>query len=290
MAAIIKVVDMKRPDIARERGSIAVLIALLIPVMLLMIALVLDIGQLVFEKIRLQNTVDTCALVAANVQSIGLNEIADLNAELINEHQKLRVIIGKGVWHSASEARKAIRFYETVMQNIILYQNQANTGYAQMAEVFAEKVKVDNLPEASLRWIGGRSTLTSMTPNFDVMEYAYYTMTCSSSPLSWNYCPPGPVLLWSDPDDPEFVGHHDGSRTELRARKLMSVSILNMVERYAKEGETYAWLEIQQEAQPYILGSRRFGYLPALRAYAKAKPAGGSIYDREAEYRPVLVK
>jgi len=38
-----------------------------------------DMSQLVFEKIKLQQTVDEAALAAANIQAIGLNEIADLN-------------------------------------------------------------------------------------------------------------------------------------------------------------------------------------------------------------------
>ena len=48
-----------------ERGSVTVFVALMLPILALMIFLVVNIGQLVFEKIRLQNTADACALSAA---------------------------------------------------------------------------------------------------------------------------------------------------------------------------------------------------------------------------------
>ena len=286
----IKGASMKKffPD--SEKGSISVLIAMLVPILLLMVMLVLDIGQLVFEKIRLQNTVDASALVAANVQAVGLNEIADLNAELVQEHRKLKAILGKGIWYSSTEAKKAIRFYTTVTKNIEKYQQEVNSGYARLALVLAEKVKEDNLPGTSLRWIGKKNRLTSLKPNHELITYAYYTKTCSSFPVSPNYCPPGPVLLWSDPDDPAYIGHHNGSRTELRARRLRWVSVVNMLERYTKVGETYAWLEIRQNAKPFILGSKRFGDIPTLRAYAKVKPTAGNIYNYEPIYKPVMVR
>ena len=57
--------------IGNQKGSIIVMIAFLLPVMLLMLAMIVNISQLVFTKIKLQNTVDACALVAADVDRRG---------------------------------------------------------------------------------------------------------------------------------------------------------------------------------------------------------------------------
>ncbi len=68
---------MKRP------GQAYVAFILLLPVALLVIALVIGGGRLVYQKIRLQNAADGAAYTAALWQSRGLNCIADLNWALL---------------------------------------------------------------------------------------------------------------------------------------------------------------------------------------------------------------
>ena len=67
----------------RRRGQAYVAFILLLPVALLVIALVCGGGQLVYQKMRLQNAADGAAYTAALWQARGLNCIADLNWALL---------------------------------------------------------------------------------------------------------------------------------------------------------------------------------------------------------------
>lgn len=269
-----------------EKGSITVLLALLIPVMLLMVMLIADIGQLVFEKIRLQNTVDACALGAATVQSVGLNEIADLNRDLVLEHRKLKGILEQGIWYSESQGKRALHFFYNgsagVLDYIHRYQKQANAIYAHLAYDIAEKVKDDNLPYSVLTWQNPHDHLTTYKKHYKARSFLYYNVTCD--------CPFTPVLTWFNPDDPRFIGEHDGSRLIPWRRQIIRRSISHVLERTEKTNLTYAHLTLYQHPKGLILASSIFGYMPELTASACAKPAGGHIYNGEPYYRPVMIE
>ena len=65
-----------------ENGQSSVFIALCAVVFIAFLAFVANIGQVIQDKMLTQAVADAAALSAANVQAVGLNEIADLNAEL----------------------------------------------------------------------------------------------------------------------------------------------------------------------------------------------------------------
>ena len=67
----------------RQPGQAYVTFILLLPAVLLALALVIGGGQLVYQRIRLQNAADGAAYTAALWQARGINCIADLNWALL---------------------------------------------------------------------------------------------------------------------------------------------------------------------------------------------------------------
>ncbi len=152
-----------------NQGSITVMIAFLLPIMLLMVMLIVNINHLVFTKIKLQNTVDACALSAAAVQAAGLNEIADLNFEMNLEFEKMSLILGSDVWHNFMHAQDARDFFYNYGNNprgvidwIMHYQSRANINYAKWAEDVSEDVRKINFPETRLVARHNSSKLTEL--------------------------------------------------------------------------------------------------------------------------------
>jgi hypothetical protein len=273
-----------------EKGSISVLVAFLIPIMILMVVLVVDIGQLVIDKIRLQNAADACALAAATVQSAGLNEIADLNNELRLNYKKLINILNSGIWHSLGEGRKAIEFYEKIFKHIRKYQMAANKSYAAKAKQVATRVMHSNRPAGSAWSINSDSNpilmgYTLMPPR--IVEFIYLPGSCKK-------CPIIPTKKWSNDraGNPAFNGTHDGRYPSSRQALLPPLPYFTGVKvRIKKVGQTtYSGITLTQNPKGFALGSSLFGRMPSLDAYAKAKPAGGHIYNCKPEYRPLMIE
>jgi hypothetical protein len=272
-----------------EKGSITVIVAFLIPIMILMVVLVVDIGQLVIDKIRLQNTVDACALAAATIQSVGLNEIADLNNELRLKYKKLTSILNSGTWRSLSEGRKAMAFYRKILNNIRKYQITANKSYAAKAKHIATKVMLINKsagstwsikPDIDARLMG----YTLMPPR--IVEFIYVPGSCKK-------CPIIPTKKWSNAlaGNPAFHGIHDGRYPSSRQALPPLAYLTDVRVRIKKTAQTtYSAITLTQNPKGFALGSSLFGRMPLLRAYAKAKPVGGHIYNCKPEYRPLMIK
>lgn len=279
-----------------ERGSITVLVAFLIPIMVLLIALVLNIGQLLFEKIRLQNTVDACALAAATVQSVGLNEIADLNNELEREYGNLKnkILAPPTIWHNMNQGLRALNYYRSVFSHIRRYQERANRSYATRAKQIAVKVMGINKP-AGCSWslksdIAARLTGYRIMPPRSV-SFMYVPGSCKK-------CPPIPTTKWSNAraGTPAYIGPwpwyiHDGRYPSIRQALPPLPYVTSVRVRIKKSGQTtYSAFELTQEPGSFVLGGRLFGRTPVLRASAAAKPAGGHIYDCKPYYSPVMIR
>jgi len=296
--------------VTNERGSVTIFITILIPVLLTLIILIADIGQLIFERIRLQTTVDACALSAATVQAVGLNEIADLNHEAFIEYWKVRRILASGVWYSRSEAQKVVRFYDNVFKALTKYRKEANRRFARQAWDQALQVQVQNLPKATLRRVSGGSwsQLIQFREELKDVHYICYTASCF-------LCSPVPTQHWYDPDIPEFYGRHDGSYSLPGKRTVPLLGNHEYAVRWRKVTPpvTYAALELRQQSKGFILGNRLFDmtsplnwraipreyqpYIRSLRvrmrmpemvAYAAAKPTGGDVFNMDPGYQPIL--
>lgn len=298
--------------VENERGASTIFVVIMMAVFFVFTVLIIDVGQLIFEKIRLQTTVDLCALSAASVQAAGLNEIADLNYDAKLEYRRAKSDLGGGRWHSYGQARSAFTFHNRVLENIDTYRNRANVVFAAKAHQIAERVKRMNLPGSSLYNVAPQpSRLISRTQIVrKPVRYSYYLSYCPP-----DKCSPKSVKFFRTYLNPSryWLGH-SYNRYYIH-RKGVSYGSRVVKERWIKatSDQTYAAYGLRQEVKPFILGDLLFDLrnlklpdgtpqkykniidkyrtrvrMPVLTAYAGAKPNGGDIYDGNAEYRPIL--
>lgn len=270
-----------------QRGSITVLIAFLLPVMILMLALVVNINQLIFTKIKLQNTVDACALSAAAVQAAGLNEIADLNMEMAMESQKAGYFLSSGIWYNFQEAGATKDFFYNSGNGVIdwirRYQNHANQSYAADAEKVAQQVKQLNFPQSRLTAKHNTGRLTYLKEHFYDAGFMYYS-------ASYDEGGSVPTQNWFNPDDPRFAETHDGRFSFPAQRMTPLYDSFQILEKTEKKTPTYVNYDIMLPAHPFVMADAIFRGVPTLRATAAARPAGGNIYHQRPSYMAVLVK
>jgi hypothetical protein len=270
-----------------QRGSITVMIAFLLPVMLLMLAMIVNINQLVFTKIKLQNTVDACALSAAAVQAAGLNEIADLNGEMAMENKKIRQILESDIWYDFGQADAAGRFFYNSRNGVIdfirRYQKEANAGFAADAEKVARDVKERNFPKSFLFARHDTRQLTDLGEKYNDAPFVYFTASFSDGS-------PVPTLNWSDPDDPRFADAHDGSLTIPAQRMTPLPDRFRILEKVQKNSPTFVDYELVLPPHPFVVADAVFRGMPELRAKAAARPAGGNIYRERPTYGAVLAR
>lgn len=283
-----KPIKQDEPSILNsEKGSITVLIAFLLPVMLLMLIMIVNINHLVFTKIRLQNTVDACALSAAAVQAAGLNEIADLNQEMAMENKKILKILAGGTWFDYLQADNARSFFSNgntgVIDWIQRYQKNSNADFAIQSEEAAQKVKEWNFPQTTLISRHDKTRLTRLKGHDKEAKFVYYRV----SPPKGS---PVPTLNWFDPDEPKYEGGHDGTLTLPMLRTVPLPGTFQIIEKMEKTSSTYVDYEITLPSHGFILAESIFRDVPVLSAKAVARPAGGDIYQGKPEYKAVLVK
>lgn len=280
-----------------ERGSITVYAVFLLPIMLMMCLLLANVGQAIFEKVRLQNTVDAAALAAATVQSAGLNEIADLNFEIDLEYYKMLLyLVSAPFWDSYSDGKACVDYFDEVFEKLRDYQDEANEDYAEKAQSIAQRVVEDNLPKA---------TLTSVRENDDQLcefedpeernwYFIFRICSCCSCGVgcACSCCPSLPVCTWDDnrAGSKKYRLPHDGRQWQVNTGIPIPMFGTVSTKREKKETPTtYAAFKITQPATDFILASGVFGQLEELTAYAAAKPAGGTVYDGKPEYKPIMV-
>jgi hypothetical protein len=277
----------KFPAFGGQKGSITVMIAFLLPVMVLMLAMIVNISQLVFTKIKLQATVDACALSAAAVQSAGLNEIADLNMEMAKENQKARWILASDTWYDFGQAQDAKNFFYNSRNGVIdyirRYQKEANAYFSAKAEDVAEDVRQRNFPQSFLFARHDTRQLTALREKPTDAPFDYFTESFSDGS-------PVPTLNWFDPDDPRFADDHDGSMT-IEAQRMTPLSDeFRILEKVEKTSPTYVNYELVLPPHPFAVADAVFRGMPELRARAAARPAGGNIYRERPIYGAVLAK
>lgn len=282
------------PRISCEKGSITILVAFLIPVMLIMVMLIANIGQLVFEKIRLQNVADVSLLAGLTVQSAGLNEIADLNYELELEYEKLKEILESRTWYDESEGKKAIAFYERVFDYIRRYQDDANIQFAEWAKTITEKVILSSYNKPDNRtWgygVNAPSRLTNLSePEKKPADFRYASLFFGRLSLA----PITLLLCWNDgsAEPEEYEAPHDGRYYRPGQQiKTRTYSTEVNVRRSKLGPPTVLSVKIEQSPTDFILGKTFFPRLPLLRVRAKGGPNQGHIYNCEPIYRPRIME
>lgn len=86
-----------------QRGQAAVFSALGLFTMVLFLALAVNSGILVNDRIRMQTSADLSAVAGANVQAAGMNKMADLNNEIYRQVQNLRAVLNYGPSYIVSD-------------------------------------------------------------------------------------------------------------------------------------------------------------------------------------------
>ena len=284
-----------------QHGAGMVFAAMFIPVMAIAIILLSNLSQLVFEKIKLQQTVDQAALSAAAIQAIGLNELADLNYAGLSEYRKARIALRPAnLWHSFSDANSASRYHQDVFDWIKSYREEANSTYAQLAHQYAENVIQRNLAGMNISYekVQGASNqrLTRYVERYEQpIEYKYYTQYCSIDTPFGSYPCTFPPMNWINPGDPTNVaasGYRIGwSNSGDGYRGTVSSSYFNPIVRWEKDpsATTYAAYKITQKEKRFaVAGNFLQRIFPEISVYAAAKPTGGNMFNYETSYVPRL--
>lgn len=115
-----------------ENGASVLFILVSLPVMFTLIILTINIGQMIFDRIRLQTTVDACALAGAARQATGLNEIADLNVSAEMEFRNAKKNLEGQSWASDPSALKGF--------------TAQLKGFKKTIAILEEKIKWENKP------------------------------------------------------------------------------------------------------------------------------------------------
>ena len=82
-----------RRNLASERGSVGILVALVMFIVMGMLTMTLNTVQLSKEKIRLQNAADAAALEHAVWQARGMNQVQNINDEAYTACQTASVFL-----------------------------------------------------------------------------------------------------------------------------------------------------------------------------------------------------
>ncbi len=286
-----------------QRGSVTVFVALLLPTLMVMIFLAINIGQLVFEKIRLQNVADACALSAAAAQAAGLNEIAEVNfwsQDYVFPIAKAVMAWSESMpWKSKSKAKSAVRYYKGVFRALREYQDDANTYYAKKAMQIAKAVKKANYDDIGIKSV----RLTPLNPRSSLenpgklLKYKTHRETVRYAYVGasdHHPCAISAALTWSDlmagPKD-HFCTHmgalpvvicgkhheHDSTEFEYKISKKSSPM-------------TYAAFKLTQESKDFVLAESIFGKMKKMEAYAAAMPTKGNVEKGKPDYVAVLVR
>ena len=115
-----------------ENGASVLFVVISLPIMFTLIVLTINIGQMIFDRIRLQTTVDACALAGATRQSIGLNEIADLNLSAEIEFGNAKKNLEGKSWSGDSSALQGY--------------NEQLSGFNKVIDTLDKRIKKEPKP------------------------------------------------------------------------------------------------------------------------------------------------
>jgi len=289
-----------------QRGQTSVLVALSAMVLICFLAFMVNVGQVVHDRVMLQSSADMVAMSAANVQAAGLNEIADLNHEIQGLMEDLKRDLGFPwrIWASKKEALACIQYYDSWMKYARQLQHRANRTFAEGAQDIAWQVAqwhskrygqdgrevpgllpgrrpLDMEPLIHPTYPG--RTLAAIEPKKRQFQFAYWL------PCPTGKCPPLPKWKW--------LGGKGAPQGYGRGRKAITETSPGIIWFGSKEidglnnrdGEvdTYYRVKMSRETiRPYV-NLAEWGFdvaIPRMAAYSLAEPTGGNIYRCDPSY------
>lgn len=264
------------PSLNRLRtssGQISIYLAFMLVPMFLFFFVMLNVGQLVFERMHLQVAADAGALAGASVQALGLNEIADVNAQLQALFWRTQALVSPPrIWCPPHEWPEwpgqpiAHQRAEFQWQHDYVVQGVSPIAASKAREV-ADRTVVLNLP-------GARPAI-----EFGSQQTALASFEIVPGRLEWLYWNPG------CPPCPGGLGCAGVSWAGTQVNAWLT-----------KTSVTTFSLGVIQEPKPVLTAPGLFEALagtvmqiPVMQAVAAAKPEGGFVLAGNPEYRARLI-
>lgn len=119
--------------LSSQSGQTTVFLALAMMLLICFLAFMVDVGQLVHDKMLTQSVADMASLSGGTVQAVGMNELADLNWEYRELQKDLRMWILFP--HIDSSALKAQIFFFKAMMKKVYVEMQIVNRLAQALSV-----------------------------------------------------------------------------------------------------------------------------------------------------------
>ena len=277
-----------------QQGAAMVFVAGFMIVMAIMTVLAANVGQLVFDKLRLQQTVDQATLGAANIQAIGLNEIADLNRAAREEYQNALAVLSPVPWFSSGAARVEVEYFKRIFFWLDYYREDANRRFANLAVEYANATVAENLPDLyhqgllEVAPIAG-SSLANLIEYEKIpftVPYSYYTSWCKYcfTIAAFNgYQSPANRVSW---DRRQLSRYLSGIN---RTAPAPGVYVPDVLWTKITPPVTYAAYSITQRREEYAVGGSTLAdFYPELKVYASAKPSQGELFTGFPSYVPLL--
>ncbi|MBI2343570.1 MAG: hypothetical protein HYV02_04480 [Deltaproteobacteria bacterium] len=268
------------------RGQVAVLILLLLPLAMLVVALVADVGLVIVTKMRLQVTADRAAYAAAQSLATSLASLATQNAEIHQEftEQVTELAVSQQQNAAAGRARIAAR-QATIDTMRTAMDATVERGYVRACEAALGVVEAE-APWARMIPLYGRTRVVGPAaeqrchggaPLFSFYQDHLFPDQFPS--LSYTY--PAAGTGW---DDPAQIEEAAAPLLSYRAKGPgggQQVAFALRLESPLPGGAMGGLLRSNEEtAEPTN---------PWLSAAAAAQPFGGSIADFDPAYDATLV-
>lgn len=288
---------------ADQRGQSSTMIAMTAVVFIALLAFMANIGQAIHDKMLTQAVADAAALSAADVQAIGMNEIADLHAEINKLVEDYEMELEKANREFlAPNGYSTYFYYKTQIDYAHRLIDEANRGFAVMARQAAQKIVEKNnenyrnlhpkvsqrshkglypIEPWSLEEVMGEPYPNEMMGKMKTKRKAYFWREwfcykkCSSRSLGVFTFRRNGVQVTSVPVNLNFPGF-GVLRTE---RSLHSGT------------NVYTRIRVKRKPVRALVDMENYGFgvnLPEIVAYSQAQPNKGNIKDMKPIYEARL--
>lgn len=291
----------------RDRaGQTSVFFALAAMVFICFLAFMVNLGQVLHDRMLIQTTADLVAFSGANTQAAGLNEIADLNLEVqqLADDLQMDLLWGARIWASQADALMCIQYYESWIQHTHRLQDRASRSFATGASDVAKQVfqwfngqygggggKPDKQGLAGRAAFAMQEFMASPVPTSNFGQFTYDKLTVSYLFIQPVFPPPPPTLAWvwmGGSGYPRGMGRHFMMSTMVSGIIVGGSYTLDTLANKDEDQSVYYRVRMSRpEVKPYV-NMPDYGFdvrIPALEAFALVQPTGGHIHDLTPRYK-----
>lgn len=174
-----------------ESGGVAVLMAIAMPILVAMLALVVESGRVALARARLQTAVDRAAYAGASTIAAALGEVAADNWKVHKAWRDLSDDFAADTQQDQEAARQRFSLYEEERDEAIDSIEATQGSAEQRTRLSAEGVFKKNAPQASVE----------VLPNIDLSLSAEIDRESQWGRPGYGYVT-GPIF--TDPEDVEY--------------------------------------------------------------------------------------